>query len=31
MSICKGCGRPIKWPKTTGGKSMPVDEEPVTY
>lgn len=28
---CRGCGRPIVWIKTLGGKSMPCDPEPVTY
>lgn len=29
MSICKGCGKPIKWIKTKAGKAMPVDPDPV--
>ena len=29
MSTCKGCGAPIDWITTTGGKYMPVDPEPV--
>ena len=28
---CKGCGKPIYWIPTLGGKSMPCDPEPVTY
>jgi len=28
---CKGCGAPIVWIPTLGGKSMPCDAEPVTY
>ena len=28
---CKGCGRPIVWIKTPGGKSMPCDPEPTLY
>ena len=29
MSVCRGCGRAIDWIKTTAGKNMPVDPEPV--
>lgn len=29
MSICKGCGAPLEWIKTTAGRSMPVDPAPV--
>lgn len=29
MSICKGCGKEIKWIRTIGGKKMPVDPEAV--
>lgn len=29
-STCKGCGAPIEWVLTTGGKKMPVDPEPIT-
>ncbi len=28
---CRGCGAPIVWIKTTAGKSMPCDADPVTY
>ena len=28
---CKACGRPIVWIRTTKGKSMPCDAEPVAY
>ena len=28
---CRGCGAPIVWIRTTGGKSMPCDAEPVLY
>ena len=28
---CRGCGAPIVWIPTLGGKSMPCDAEPVTY
>jgi hypothetical protein len=31
MSVCRGCGKPITWFKTVGGKSMPCDPDPVTY
>lgn len=30
-SICKACGAPIIWIKTSGGKAMPCDAELVTY
>ena len=30
-STCRGCGAPIVWIRTTGGKSMPCDAEPVLY
>lgn len=26
-SACRGCGRPIRWIKTKGGKAMPVEME----
>lgn len=26
MSVCRGCGREIRWIKTKAGKAMPVDE-----
>lgn len=29
--ICKGCGKPIVWIRTTGGKSMPCDAQEVAY
>ena len=29
MSVCKGCGREIDWIRTTAGKPMPIDPEPV--
>ena len=29
MSICRGCGRPIEWVRTTGGRNMPIDPEAV--
>lgn len=29
MSLCKGCGAPIEWIRTTEGRYMPVDPEPV--
>lgn len=29
MSYCRGCGREIEWIRTTAGKNMPVDPEPV--
>ena len=28
---CKGCGAPIVWIGTPGGKSMPCDPDPVLY
>ncbi len=31
MTTCRGCGKPIKWIRTPGGKRMPVDPEQVTY
>ena len=30
-ATCRGCGAPIVWIRTTGGKSMPCDAEPVLY
>lgn len=30
-STCKGCGKPIIWVPTPGGKAMPCDPEPLTY
>ena len=30
-STCRGCGAPIVWIRTTAGKSMPCDAEPVLY
>lgn len=29
MSFCRGCGRPIEWVRTTGGRNMPVDPEAI--
>ena len=29
MSLCRGCGAPLEWIRTTEGRSMPVDPEPV--
>ena len=29
MSVCRGCGAPIDWIKTTEGRNMPIDPEPV--
>ena len=29
MSFCRGCGARIEWIRTTAGKNMPVDPEPV--
>lgn len=29
MSVCKGCGAPIDWIRTTEGRNMPIDPEPV--
>jgi hypothetical protein len=31
MANCRGCGKPIVWIKTPGGKSMPCDPDPVPY
>lgn len=31
VAKCRGCGAPIVWIRTTGGKSMPCDAEPVLY
>lgn len=31
MTICKGCGEPILWIRTAGGKAMPCDPERITY
>ena len=28
---CRGCGAPIVWIGTPGGKSMPCDHDPVLY
>ena len=30
-ATCRGCGAPIVWIRTTGGKSMPCDAEAVLY
>lgn len=29
--ICKGCGKPIVWIRTSSGKSMPCDAQEVAY
>lgn len=29
MSLCRGCGASIEWIRTTAGRSIPVDPEPV--
>lgn len=29
MSVCRGCGCPIERVRTTNGRNMPVDPEPV--
>lgn len=29
MSNCRGCGAPIDWIRTTSGRNMPVNPEPV--
>lgn len=29
MSACRGCGCPIDWIRTTAGRNMPVNPEPV--
>lgn len=31
MSKCKHCGAEIKWIRTTAGKRMPCDPDPVPY
>lgn len=31
MTICKGCGREMRWIQTTNGKAMPVDPESVHF
>lgn len=31
MPTCKGCGAYIKWIKTSAGKMVPVDGNPVLY
>lgn len=31
MPKCRGCGKEIIWIRTTCGKAMPCDPEPVTY
>lgn len=31
MTRCAKCGKPIVWIRTTKGKSMPCDAEPVAY
>lgn len=29
MAACRSCGAPIRWTRTTQGKTMPIDAEPV--
>ena len=31
VTVCKGCGKPINWIWTHGGKKMPVDTETVPF
>jgi hypothetical protein len=31
LGTCRGCGATVAWVKTTGGKNMPVDPEPVPH
>ena len=31
MSVCRGCGREIRWIRTPAGKDMPVDEPFVRF
>jgi hypothetical protein len=31
IAKCKGCGKPIIWIRTPGGKSMPCDPEELCY
>ena len=31
QSVCRGCGKPIIWIGTGGGKSMPCDPDEVVY
>lgn len=28
-NICRGCGAPVIWVRTSAGKKMPIDAEPV--
>jgi hypothetical protein len=28
MNTCRSCGQPIRWAKTSNGKSIPLDAEP---
>lgn len=30
-TVCRGCGKPIIWIRTHGGKKMPVDTETVPF
>ena len=30
-TVCKGCGKPIRWIRTNGGKKMPVDAEEILF
>lgn len=31
MAICKGCGKRILWIRSTGGRPIPCDPEPIPY
>ena len=31
MSVCRGCGKEIRWIKTKAGKTAPVNAEPVHF
>jgi hypothetical protein len=28
VSVCKSCSAPVRWVKTSTGKSMPIDSQP---
>ncbi len=30
-ATCRGCGAPVVWIRTSGGKSMPCDSSPICY
>ena len=30
-TVCRGCGKPIRWFRTHGGKKMPVDAEGILF